>query len=191
MPRLYMRGFWLIFCTAAFFSAAVKTEAAPQIQKPPSISKNAAAAATDYSQEPLVYESVRGKLRYENDGTGVREVVARIHVQDALGVQRAGQLIFEYNSSNQNVEIRSVRVIKPDGTEITTGGPDSVQDLSAPVAREAPMYTDARQKHVTVAGLGVGDYLEYDVVTTTTKPMIPNQFWQTWTFVRFRRDLPG
>jgi tetratricopeptide (TPR) repeat protein len=136
------------------------------------------------SQEPLVYESVRGTLRYEDDGTGVREASARIHVQNALGVQKAGQLIFDYNGANERVEIRSVRVIKPDGSVVTTAnGPESVQDLSAPIAREAPMYTDARQKHVTVAGLSVGDYLEYDVVTTTTKPLIPNQFWQTWNFI--------
>jgi tetratricopeptide (TPR) repeat protein len=118
-------------------------------------------------------------MRYEEDGTGTREESARIHVLSAAGLSVAGQLIFNYNSDNETIEVRSVRVLKPDGTAVPTG-PDNVQDLSAPVAREAPMYTDAKQKHVTVAGLAVGETLEYDVVTTS-KPLLAGQFWHIET----------
>ena len=140
-------------------------------------------ASADYSQEPVVYEQVRGSMRYENDGTGYREAQAKIRVQTPAGLAKAGQLIFDYNAANEKVEIRSVRVIKPDDTSIVAG-PDTVQDLSAPVAREAPMYSDARQKHVTVPGVAVGDTVEYDVVTTTFEPLTPGQFWQSWSFIR-------
>jgi len=44
------------------------------------------------------------------------------------------------------------------------------------------MYTDARQKHVTVPGLAVGDAIEYNAVTTSS-PIIAGQFWYTWAFV--------
>ncbi len=133
---------------------------------------------SDFSQEPLVFEYLRTVMRYENDGTGTRETVAKIHVQSSAGLTKAGQLIFDYNASNETVEIRSVLVRKPDGSVVTAGA-DAVQDLSAPVAREAPMYTDARQKHVTVPSLSVGDTVEYDVVTSS-KPLLPGQFWNTW-----------
>jgi TonB family protein len=136
----------------------------------------------DYSREPFLYEKVRGKMRYENDGTGEREIIARMHVQTPAGLARAGQLVFDYNAANERIEIRSVRVTKPDGSVITAG-PTTIQDLSAPVAREAPMYTDARQKHVTVPGVAVGDFVEYDVVTTTFEPLQPGQFWQAWNFI--------
>jgi Domain of Unknown Function with PDB structure (DUF3857) len=137
-----------------------------------------AKAPSDFSQEPLVFEYLRTVMRYENDGTGTRETVAKIHVQSSAGLTKAGQLIFDYNASNETVEIRSVLVRKPDGSVVTAGA-DAVQDLSAPVAREAPMYTDARQKHVTVPSLSVGDTVEYDVVTSS-KPLLPGQFWNTW-----------
>ncbi len=139
-------------------------------------------APIDRSQEPFIYEQVRGKMRYENDGTGMREITARMRVQTPAGLAKAGQLIFDYNAANEKIEIRSVKVIKPNGSILTTGA-SAVQDLSAPVAQEAPMYTDARQKHVTVPGLAVGDIVEYDVVTTTFEPLLPGQFWQTWNFV--------
>jgi tetratricopeptide (TPR) repeat protein len=43
------------------------------------------------------------------------------------------------------------------------------------------MYTDARQKHVTVPGLAVGDVIEYDVVINA-KPLLAGQFWHIWNF---------
>jgi TonB family protein len=140
------------------------------------------ANAFDISQEPYVYEQVRGAMRYENDGTGTLEIKARIKVQSGMGIEKIGQLVFDYNSANERLDIVRIQVTKPDGRTVTTGT-DAVQDLSAPVALQAPMYSDARQKHVSVAGLSIGDTVEYDVTTTTVKPLTPGQFWQTWKFI--------
>lgn len=121
-------------------------------------------------------------MKYENDGTGTREIKARIKVQSAVGLEKIGQLIFDYNSANERLDIVKVQVTKPDGKIVVTGA-DSVQDLSSPVAQQAPVYSDARQKHVTVTDLSVGDTLEYDVLNTTFKPLTPGQFWQSWKFI--------
>jgi TonB family protein len=142
----------------------------------------AGAKTLDTSQAPYVYETVRGMMRYEDNGTGSLEIKVRVKVQTSLGVDKLGQLIFNYNSANERLDVMNVRVIKPDGKTITTG-PDSVQDLSAPVAMQAPIYSDARQKHVTVSGLAAGDILEYSSVNTTVKPLTPGQFWQSWKFI--------
>jgi hypothetical protein len=143
-------------------------------------SKSDPTATQGFSKEPYVYEYVHAAMRYENDGSGSREVRARLRVQTPAGLSSAGQLIFQYNAVDEQVEIRSVRVLKSDGN-VVAAGPEAVQDLSAPVTREAPMYTDARQKHVTVPGLAVGDVVEYDVVTNA-KPLLQGQFWQIWNF---------
>ena len=45
------------------------------------------------------------------------------------------------------------------------------------------MYTDARQKHVTVPGLSVGDAVEYNVFIAS-KPLLPGRFWRIWNFER-------
>ena len=137
-------------------------------------------AAAGYSREPFIYEFMHASLRYENSGEGRREVTVRARVQSSVGLNRLGQLIFDYNGANEQLEIRSVRVLKQDGSVISVDA-DAVQDLTAPVGREAPMYTDARQKHVTVPGLAVGDAVEYDVITTA-KSLLPGQFWLTWSF---------
>ncbi len=138
-------------------------------------------AKADYSKEPFVAEQVRTRFRFENDGTGRRETVIRIRVQSDAGVQKWGQLRFGYNSASEQLEIPYVRVIKQDGN-IVTAGADAVQELSEPIQRIAPIYTDYREKHVTVPGLRPGDVLECETVTTINSPLAQGQFWMQYDF---------
>jgi len=144
-------------------------------------SKDQAKDKKDYSQEGFVIEQVRTLFRFESDGTGRKETIARVRVQSEAGVEQWGQVVIGYSSANERVEIPYVRVLKKDGTVVTAPA-DAVQDLSAPVAREAPVYTDYRQKHITVPGLRPGEVLEYDVATVIHTPLAPNQFWTEYDF---------
>src|SRR6202051_65208 len=135
----------------------------------------------DYSQEGFVVEQYHSRYRFETDGTGRKETVARIRVQSEAGVQQWGQIQIGYNSANERVEIAYVRVVKADG-HIVKAGDDAVQDLTAPVEREAPVYTDYRQKHITVPGLRPGEVLEYDIVTVIHTPLAAGQFWADYDF---------
>ena len=91
----------------------------------------------NYSQEGFVVEQYRSRYRFEADGTGRKETVARIRVQSEAGVQQWGQIQVGYNSANERVEIAYVRVIKADGS-VVNAGEDAVQDLSAPLEQQAP-----------------------------------------------------
>jgi tetratricopeptide (TPR) repeat protein/transglutaminase-like putative cysteine protease len=137
----------------------------------------------DYTEEPYVIKDFRYVARFENDGTGTKIFDAKVLIQSDAGVQQWGQLVFGYNSGNEKLDIDYVRVRKPDGRLITASA-DAVQDLTANVARVAPMYTDYREKHITVPSLRPGDTLEYSIVNTTVTPLAPNQFWLSYDFDR-------
>jgi len=109
----------------------------------------------DYSQEALVIEQLKTLYRFEKNGTGQHELTLRVKVQSEAALARFGQLVFPYSSANEKLDIDYVRVKKADGTAVTAS-PGDVQDLTAPISREAPVYTDLRQKHVTVPGLRPG-----------------------------------
>jgi len=164
------------------------SQSANSRQKPASAQEKPAAATEtaknrDYSEESFVVEQMHSRYRFEADGTGLKEVVARIRVQSEAGVQQWGQLQVGYNSANERVEIPYVRVLKEDGS-VVKAGDDAVQDLSAPIEREAPVYTDYRQKHITVPGLRPGEVLEYDLVTVIHTPLAAGQFWTDYQFDR-------
>ena len=122
-------------------------------------------------------------MRFENDGTGERDVTARIRIQSDAGVQTFGQLRLGYNSANEQLDVRYVRVRKPDGS-VVTAGPDAITDMTAPVARDAPVYTDFKEKHVTVPDLAPGVTLEYETVTRLVTPLAPGEFWFDHNFVK-------
>ena len=110
-------------------------------------------------------EQSRTSLRFENDGTGRRELYLRVKAQSEAGVQQWGQVVFGYNAATERLEIPLIRVRKADGSVVETPS-TSIQDLSSPVERIAPVYTDFRQKHATVQSFRPGDTLEVRAVTT-------------------------
>ncbi len=162
----------------------------PQPASPPQaasapIPKPAVSKPGDFSKEAVVFDRMATHIREEADGTGTRQITARIRILADAGVKELAVLQFTYTATNQQVDIAYVRVVKPDGTIVLTPA-YNVQDLPADVTRTAPMYSDIHQKHVAVKGLGVGDTLEYQVTLTTLKPEVPGHFWFEYSF---QKDL--
>jgi hypothetical protein len=131
-----------------------------------------AVAKPDYSQEAAVVEEMTTKVVFENSGKFTREQISRVRTLTDAGVKDWGLLSFPYQSATQTVEVEYVRVCKPDGTTIASP-PDNIQDLDSEITRAAPFYSDLREKHVAVKGLGKGDTLEYAARWQTTKPLVP------------------
>ena len=138
--------------------------------------------AADYSQESLVIERYITTARFENDGTGERDVVARIRIQSDAGVQELGELVFGYNSANEQTDVRYVRVRKPDGT-VVAAGLEAVKEMTPSVARDAPVYTDYREKHISVPALAAGTVLEYEITTRLVTPLAAGEFWFQHNFL--------
>jgi tetratricopeptide (TPR) repeat protein len=163
-------------------TATASPTQSPQNQKPAAKeTETPLPTPHDYSQEAFVVEHMQSRYTFESDGTGRRETIARIRVQSEAGVQQWGQLQLGYNSANERVEIPYVRVLQQDGS-VVKAGDDAVQDLSAPVEHDAPVYTDYRQKHITVPGLRPGEVLEYDLVTVVHTAVAAGQFWTEYSF---------
>ncbi len=136
---------------------------------------------TDISKEAYVIETSTTKVLVNADGTATREMSSAVRINDDNGVKQFAVLKIPFTSANQVVEIDSVQVRKPDGTVVKT--PDSnIQEMPQEVTSSTPMYSDIREKHVAVRGLGVGDLLEYKVRFRTVKPEVPGQFWFEYSF---------
>src|SRR5271155_1623456 len=165
-PRLTL---WILLggATAAFpAQQQIVSPGSPQSAASSTIGKK---SAPDYSQEPFVVEQFYSTARFENDGTGERDVAVRIHIQSDAGVQQLGELVFGYSSANEQMDVHYVRVHKPDGT-VVTAAPEAIKELTASVARDAPVYTDYKEKHITVPSLRPGDTIEYDIATRLVTP---------------------
>jgi len=172
---------WIfLWCGSSVAARQSAPPASPPLSSPAATVQPA--ASPDYSQEPFVIELYSTTARYENDGTGERRLQVRIRVQSDAGVQQLGELVFGFNSANEQMDVRSVRVRKADGTTVTAA-PEAVKEMTATVARDAPVYTDYKEKHITVPALHTGDTIEYEIVTRLVTPLAPNEFWFDHNFL--------
>jgi tetratricopeptide (TPR) repeat protein/transglutaminase-like putative cysteine protease len=136
---------------------------------------------TNNADEAAVFERILNRVHFENDGTEVSETEAVVRIQSQAGVEEFGQLVFGYSSATEKLEVEYVRVRKPDGQVVVT--PQSTaQDFAPDVLKEAPMYSDYRQRHISVAALQPGDTLEYRTVTRVLTPLAAGNFWYEYTF---------
>jgi transglutaminase-like putative cysteine protease/tetratricopeptide (TPR) repeat protein len=137
--------------------------------------------ADSNSEEAAIFERILNRVRFENDGTEVSETEAVVRIQSQAGVEEFGQMVFGYSSATEKLEVEYVRVRKPDGQVVVT--PESTaQDFAPDVLKEAPMYSDYRQRHISVAALQPGDTLEYRTVTRVLTPLAAGNFWYEYTF---------
>ena len=185
--RFSCRSWLCLFVfSAALFAQEPKAASPAQVPsgpKVPEATPTPKSSEEDYTKQAYVYELYREKWHFEADGSGQEETTVRIRVQSDAAIKGWGQLVFGYNSENEKLDVNYARVRKPDGKVIETPL-DSVRDMTSSVEREAPVYTDFREKHMTVAALQVGDILEYQRVRKIVKPATPNQFWSEHSFIK-------
>ena len=142
------------------------------------LAQNAGKSATSdpFGNQALVFERLDTAHRMHADGTGERDLHVVLRIQSQGAAQQFGVLSFPYASANEAPEIKLLRVRKPDGTMVETPT-DTAIDMAADVTREAPLYSDLKEKHIPVRSLSAGDTLEYDVVTHIDKAQAQGQFW--------------
>jgi tetratricopeptide (TPR) repeat protein len=171
-----MRSTAVLFAWALFAippACCAQTQSVPPIARPPA-AKTAAADA--YRNEALVFERFETTYRMNADGTGERDLHVRLRVQSDGAAQQFGVLSFSYASASETPQIKFVRVYKADGSTVDTPASDAI-DMSADVTREAPLYSDLKEKHLPVRSLSPGDTLEYEVDTPINKAEAPGEFW--------------
>ena len=167
------------FCLSALlvFSCSLLAQDKPL----PNAPSGKSSTIVDYSQEALVFEKFATVFHFENDGKGYRRQTARCRVQSEAALQSLGQLVFAYSSGTEKLKVNYVRVLKADGS-VVNAGESAFQDMTTPVAREAPVYSDLREKHITVPALRPGEVVEYEIETEYVEPLAPGQFWMDHSF---------
>jgi transglutaminase-like putative cysteine protease/Flp pilus assembly protein TadD len=162
---------WFDIALALFLACVWMTNAGAQVSR----------KKTDPAQEAAIYERILNRAHFENDGTGVEETEAVIRIQSQAGVEEFGQMVFGYSAATEKLDVEYVRVRKADGRMVVT--PESTaQDFAPDILKEAPMYSDYRQRHISVASLQPGDTLEYRTVTHIATPLAAGHFWYEHSF---------
>jgi hypothetical protein len=159
-------------------------------QDTPAPAKSAEKPSTP--ETPAQIELLETHMRFEADGKSRKEVHVRVHINSELGVRQFSRLTFDFNRSNEQIEIPLVHITHASGGSADIL-PSAVSDQPNSAVAGAPAYQDVRVKSVRILGLEPSDILEYRVVTTGTAytfsvgtsgagPARPPDFWFDHSF---------
>ena len=200
----------LACCVATFSRSTWSEQAPPELQS----QDKTAAKPTDKSSEqnqahensktkpapklPAQIELLETRVRFEVNGDSRKEVHARVHINDELGVRQFARLNFNYNRAFQSVEIPLAHITHANGGTSDVL-PSAIADNPDPAVVNFPAYQDVRVKSIRILGLAPNDIFEYRVITTTTHHPLAPDFWFEHTFDRsgvvskeiFEMDLPA
>ena len=152
----------------------------------------------DYADQPYVYLLDDGVVKLEADGSGTRTYRQIIQVLTPEAAEQWGEQSFGYSTDREKLTLNWARVLSADG-KVITERPVHEQESLAPVAMEAPVYSDEKLHRISLGGVAPGTIVDYSYTVQTLKPIIPGDFFNAWRVTtgrltrrsRFIVDIPA
>src|SRR5256886_6894451 len=130
----------------------------------------------DYPDEEFVYLLDDGVVRFEPDGRSSRTYRQVIQILNQDGAEAWGEQSFSYSSGSEKLTVNWIRVLKLTG-EVISAQPAHEQESLAPVAFEAPVYSDQKVRRVTLSGVAPGTLVDWSYTVERVKPLVPGDFY--------------
>ena len=133
----------------------------------------------DYADDDYVYLLDDGVLRFEADGRSSRTYRQVIQILNQDGAEAWGEQSFSYSSGSEKLTVNWIRVLKPTG-EVISAQPAHEQESLAPVAFDAPVYSDQKVRRVTLSGVAPGTLVDWSYTVERVKPLVPGDYYSGW-----------
>ena len=137
---------------------------------------------SDYADQSFVYLLDDGVVKIEADGSGSRTYRQIVQILTPEAAERWGEQSFGYSTDKEKFTLNWARVVRPDGS-IVSEKPVHEQESLAPVAMSAPVYSDEKLHRITLGGVAPGTLVDYSYTVQTLKPIIPGDFFTSWSVV--------
>jgi transglutaminase-like putative cysteine protease len=179
--RRLLPVFWLLAAVPAVPAVAQAPRITPAGD--PSIQNDTiyrlAVNAADYPDEDYVYLLDDGVVRFEADGRGSRTYRQIVQVLTQDGAEAWGEHSFSYSSGSERLTVNWIRVVKPSG-DVVSAQPAHEQESLAPVAFDAPVYSDQKVRRVTLSGVAPGTLVDWSYTVERIKPLVPGDYFTGW-----------
>jgi hypothetical protein len=153
----------------------------------------------DHPDDDDVYLFDDGVVKLEADGRGSRtyRYVVQLLTQEAA--EDWGELTFGWDRTRERFRLNWVRVIDAATGRVISDGPVHDQESLAPVAENAPVYTDRQRRRISLGGVAPGTLVDYSYTTETLEPVLAGDFLASWSIhtgrltrrSRYLLDLPA
>ena len=139
-----------------------------------------------------------GVVRFEDDGRSRKTYRSVVQILTPQAAEQWGNLSIPYTTGRERLTINWMRVLHTNGSVVSDKPAHTLESI-APIAQEAPVYSDTRVRQFTLAGVAPNTIVDYSYTLETTKPFVPGDFWTTWAMgtghvtrrSRFILDVPA
>ncbi len=161
-------SFALAACVPALAQETAPSEVLDKLTK--------AGATEQHPEATTVLVEMKTEYVYQADGTYVSSVYGLRKILSEEGKRQHGQQRFQYYRQYDRMNVTMARVIKSDGKVVEVPR-ESIKDQTIPEVAAMNIYEpDMRQVVITFPGLEVGDAIEYAVIDTCYRAVIPGHF---------------
>jgi transglutaminase-like putative cysteine protease len=133
----------------------------------------------EYPDNDYVFLLDDGVVRFESDGRGTRTYRQVVQILNQDGAEAWGEQSFSYSSGSERLTINWIRVLQPTG-EVISAKPAHEQESLAPVAFDAPVYSDEKVRRVTLSGVAPGTLVDWSYTVERLKPLVPGDYYTAW-----------
>ncbi|MGB9735469.1 MAG: DUF3857 domain-containing transglutaminase family protein [bacterium] len=102
----------------------------------------------------------------------------QIKILNKRGVNDYCEVVLPYSTEYQKIEILDAKTITPDG-KVLKPGKKAINDVTPPFIVSAPIYSDVKYRTITMPGCTPDATIEYQVMITTIKPYMENNFFDS------------
>lgn len=113
-----------------------------------------------------------------NDFTYTTIAHEKIKILNKRGVNDYCEVVLPYSTEYQKIEILDAKTITPDG-KVLKPGKKAINDVTPPFIVSAPIYSDIKYRTITMPGCTPDSTIEYQVLITTIKPYMENNFFDS------------
>ncbi len=132
--------------------------------------------AGDYPDESalILYDNI--DFTGNADGTNILSEHGVIKILNEEGLKKYGQILRSYNRSYQNMEIKTARIIRPDGEILDLDREGEIMK-EAKFAVQMPHHKDNMIVTLDYSRAEIGDIVEFEIIFTNNRPMVDRYFW--------------
>ncbi len=118
----------------------------------------------------------------ESDGRVLKTFRRVIQILTDAGASQLREQQFGYVPGHQSFDVHWIRVVRPNGSVISAA-PTQIQesDVPAPVST-SPIYSDQKVVRMSLSGVAVGTILDVEFTVEERKPVLKDDFAQTYVF---------
>lgn len=135
----------------------------------------------DYPDSDAVFMLDKGVVEVNEEGEKSVTTSIRIKVFNKEGRQSFGEVEIPYIDGSGKPEMNYVRTITPDG-EVIEPEEEDIKDVTPAKLQDYPMYSDVKNRVVSMPGLTNGSIIDYSYTLTPKRHFMQEEFSSNWAF---------